>query len=312
MRTKEQAKKLYDRFEKGKGRFSSFEKFYKSVAEKQRFRESMKKRLSEIVRDDLMTARQRFNRVKNTAILAVANYAQLPTSSSNASYACKRGSETTTTYSRSSRWRPSVAYDTYVYLEGRRLCYETGRGRKGKTDVYFPEGVFYSRLESPNYSRISSAFFRENIGRTTIGGYEGNLYRLYSRSGEYITLEFYSPENGVRDHGATPHKILREIQIKKIVAIRREHEKKADKINDRRAKLILRLVKRANFPVYYDDARRVGYCEAGINAFLAVNAPDLLHKKVTSYYNVRRLMDGPEKYKIEKILLNAIRRELAS
>ena len=312
MRTREQAKKVYDNFEKGKGRFSSFEKYYKIVSEKQRDRELMRRLLTEIANRDTQTARQRFNRVKNRAILYTARRASVPTSSANASYSRQRGSETVTTYSRSSKWRPSVARDTYVYLDGRRLCYETGRGREGKTDVYFPQGVFYSRLENPAISNFPGAVFCEKIGRTMIGGYEGNLYRLYNRSGECLTLEFVSVENGIQEHGSTTHKILREIQHKKIVAIRQERERKAQKIDDRRARLILRLVKRANFPVYYDDARHAGYCKAGIDNFLIVHAPDLLHRRVTSYYSVRRLMDGPEKYRIEKILLTAIRRELSA
>lgn len=255
----------------------------------------------------------RYHRAKLNAALTIAQYNRLPTSSKNAEYSTVRGSTTVTTYAKSSKWGQSVASDTYVYFDSNReLCYETGRGRCGKSGIRVTSK--YTDVADIGYyvgrrTFLSDTAYASMLGDVTIMDQSGKLYELRDRNGKIQSLAFVNDDEGIYEHGKTVHQIKREMQHKMIVKIRNERREKTEQKETHRAEIFLRLVKNAGFAVTYQDARNVGFCATGIKSFLrSVGISE--ERTVISYASLRKLRE--KDYRVDKVLISAIRREYAA
>lgn len=137
---------------------------------------------------------------------------------------------------------------------------------------------------------ISGAVYGKKSARGT--------YKLYDAKGKVVTLAKKMPypygESGAHwEHGDTVEKIQREYELKVFLHIEGKKKEAVSKKIARGTALAKRLVN--NLVVTYQDARSVGYCEAGVNSFIQAHLNGAREVKISvlkRYSQTERLVNA--------------------
>lgn len=132
------------------------------------------------------------------------------------------------------------------------------------------------------------------------------MYKLYDINKKFFTLAKQMPNPACVgkfywEHGYSIEKIQEEYERKRVLYFKEEHEKMLYEKKKRAFSLAKRLVN--NVLVNYDDARAVGYCEAGINNFISTHLDGKREVKISilkRFDQTERLVDSV----IQKVVNN--------
>lgn len=139
-------------------------------------------------------------------------------------------------------------------------------------------------MDCPSYRDIiKGKYISNNTNISAVYGIRttGGMYKMYDINKKHITNAFLLEMNGKNskywEHGANKAEILAERDRKKAIQIAylkakeaAELKKAADLALKTKKERFIRLAKKLinNIDVTYDDARAVGYCNAGIMNFI--------------------------------------------
>ena len=307
MDTKSEAKRIWGKAKPGSG-YKNFDSWYVDVVEKQKARAQLKSEIVAINNAATMTVYARYSRARAIVARTLAHRYRLPTSSKNAGYYGEyRGHISgpvteTTIYKGRYKGYKSIAHNTGATIDDtRRLVYTTGRGRKGRTDCIIPADVRFTRCNGARMLLIPGTFLAVQAPEIGVG-----YFRLIKHDGTYSETLAYRAETGEVEHGKTPSLIKWELRRKAIIAARQKAEELKMAKQYRKARLIVRLVRQAGFPVTFQDARNAGFCQPGVAGWVEQYFQP--GRESAPYSAVRALIDTDSR--VRRVLESAVIREL--